>query len=209
VAGLVFFPLLLATVARLVCPALRLQLIVAACAGLTALVFAAIKVWPLAGDAYRVGLGALQWPFRALGAALAGHGVPDLASVRLTADATDLYALPAVLARSGWRAVPPYWKRRPRQREAASAGRARPGSASLEFIWQCRDDENVDARTALAASWHPGGERSVTRMAAQAPPSRPAALAASVAWALALSGSRAMPVQRTRPRSQRAPASMP
>jgi hypothetical protein len=97
VAGLVFFPLLLATVARLVCPALRLQLIVAACAGLTALVFAAIKVWPLAGDAYRVGLGALQWPFRALGAALAGHGVPDLASVRLTADATDLYALPAVL----------------------------------------------------------------------------------------------------------------
>lgn len=96
-AGLAFFPLLLAAVAQQVRPALRLRPTVAVCAMLTALVFAAIKVWPLAGDAYRVGLGALQWPFRALGSLLAGHGVPGLAPVRLTPDVTDLLALPAVL----------------------------------------------------------------------------------------------------------------
>jgi hypothetical protein len=97
VAGLAFFPLLLAAVAQQVRPALRLRPTVAACALLTALVFAAIKVWPLAGDAYRVGLGALQWPARALWNVLAGQGVPGLALVRLTPDATDLLALPAVL----------------------------------------------------------------------------------------------------------------
>jgi hypothetical protein len=97
VAGLAFFPLLLATVAREVRPSLRLRPTVAACALLTALVFAAIKVSPLAGDAYRVGLGALQWPFRALASLLAGHGVPGLVPVLLTPDVTDLLALPAVL----------------------------------------------------------------------------------------------------------------
>jgi hypothetical protein len=96
-AGLAFFPLLLAAVAREARPALRLRPTVAVCALLTALVFAAIKVLPLAGDAYRVGLGALQWPFRALGSLLAGHGVPGLAKVSLTPDVTDLLTLPAVL----------------------------------------------------------------------------------------------------------------
>jgi hypothetical protein len=97
VAGLAFFPLLLAAVAQQVRPALRLRPTVAVCAGLTALVFASIQVWPLAGDAYRVGLGALQWPFRALWSALAGHGLPRLAPVALTPDASDLLTLPAVL----------------------------------------------------------------------------------------------------------------
>lgn len=97
VAGLVFFPLLLAAVAQQVRPALRLRPTVAVCAVLTALVFASIQVWPLAGDAYRVGLGALQWPFRALWSALAGHGLPRLAPVALTPDASDLLTLPAVL----------------------------------------------------------------------------------------------------------------
>jgi hypothetical protein len=96
-AGLAFFPLLLAAAAQQVRPALRLRPTVAACALLTALVFAAIKVWPLAGDAYRVGLGALQWPFRALWAVLDGRGVPGLMPVGLTPDVTDLIALPAVL----------------------------------------------------------------------------------------------------------------
>lgn len=104
VAGLAFFPLLLAAVAGLARPGLRLLPTVAACAGLTALVFASIKVWPLAGDAYRVGLAALQWPFRALAAALAGAGAPGLAPVSLVADATDLVALPAVLV-SVWLAA--------------------------------------------------------------------------------------------------------
>jgi hypothetical protein len=49
---------------------------------------------PEAGAAYRVGLAALQWPFRAVGAVLAGTGLPDIAPVLLSADATDLVALP-------------------------------------------------------------------------------------------------------------------
>jgi hypothetical protein len=101
VAGLIFFPLLLAAVAQQARPSLRLRPAVIACAALTALVFASIKVWPLAGDAYRVGLAALQWPFRALWAALAGHGVPGLARVALTPDVTDLLTLPAVLIAVG------------------------------------------------------------------------------------------------------------
>jgi hypothetical protein len=97
VAGLVFFPLLLAAVAQRFRPTLSLRRTVAACALLTALGLAAIKLWPLAGDAYRVGLGALQWPFRALWALLHAHALPALARVALTPDATDLVALPAVL----------------------------------------------------------------------------------------------------------------
>ncbi len=97
VAGLVFFPLLLAAVAQQLRPGLRLRSTVAACAWLTALVFAAIKLSPLAGDAYRVGLGALQWPFRAMLALVHDHGLPTLARVALTPDATDLVTLPAVL----------------------------------------------------------------------------------------------------------------
>jgi hypothetical protein len=97
VAGLVFFPLFLAAVAQQLRPGLCLRSTVAACAWLTALVFAAIKLSPLAGDAYRVGLGALQWPFRASSALFHDHGVPSLVRVALTPDATDLIALPAVL----------------------------------------------------------------------------------------------------------------
>lgn len=97
VAGMVFFPLFLAAVAQQLRPGLPLRRAVAACALLTALVFAAIKLWPLAGDAYRAGLGALQWPFRALWALLQGHDVPALARVALTPDATDVLTIPAVL----------------------------------------------------------------------------------------------------------------
>jgi hypothetical protein len=97
VAGLVFFPLLLAAVAQQLRPGLRLRPTVAACALLTALVFAAIKLSPLAGDAYRAGLGALQWPLRAVWALVQDYGVPPLLRVALTPDVTDLIALPAVL----------------------------------------------------------------------------------------------------------------
>ena len=97
VAGLVFFPLFLAAVAQQIRPGLRLRSTVAACALLTALVFAAIKLSPLAGDAYRAGLGALQWPFRASLALFHDHGLPALARVALTADVTDLVTIPAVL----------------------------------------------------------------------------------------------------------------
>lgn len=102
VAGLLFFPLFLQALwevaqrargveAR---PSLR-ALGFATFA--TAVVFSAIQLSPLAGDAYRVGLGALQWAPRALTAALSGEGMPRVAPVALTPDVTDLLALPALL----------------------------------------------------------------------------------------------------------------
>jgi hypothetical protein len=59
--------------------------------------FAAIQVWPPATDAYRWGLGAAQWPFRAIGALLAGSSPPGVLPVVLTADAEDVLALPVLL----------------------------------------------------------------------------------------------------------------
>jgi len=59
-------------------------------AAAAAFVMAAINLWPAAADAYRLGLGALQAPFRAL----AGGGL-ELRPVGLTIDATDLWTLPA------------------------------------------------------------------------------------------------------------------
>jgi hypothetical protein len=63
--------------------------------------FVAVQLWPPATDAYGQALALAQWPFRALGAVLAGGPVPDLAPVRAVADAEDLLALPA-LAISWW-----------------------------------------------------------------------------------------------------------
>ena len=63
--------------------------------------FAAIQVWEPATDAYRWGLGAAQWPFRALAAGLAGAPAPHIAPVTAVADAEDLAALPA-LAVTWW-----------------------------------------------------------------------------------------------------------
>jgi hypothetical protein len=83
VAGLAFFPLFLAEL-------LGRRLSLGLCALLTACVFTAVKLTPLGGDAYRYGLAALQWPWRAL----AGR---PFAPVQLAKDATDLAALPAVL----------------------------------------------------------------------------------------------------------------
>lgn len=114
VAGMIFFPLLLAAVAQQVRPGLPLRRTVHVSAVLTALVFAAIKVWPLAGDAYRVGLAGLQWPFRALWALVHGHGLPSLAPVMLTRDATDLVAIPAVLI-AVWLAHRPCYQARARR----------------------------------------------------------------------------------------------
>ncbi len=61
---------------------------------LTAVTFAAVKLWPPAGELYRWGLAAAQWPFFAARAALGGRGWPALAPVALVQDATDLLALP-------------------------------------------------------------------------------------------------------------------
>jgi hypothetical protein len=59
-------------------------------------VFAAIKLAPLAGDAYRAGLGWLQWLPSAALASVTG-GDPGVAHrVMLAADPTDLVALVAL-----------------------------------------------------------------------------------------------------------------
>ena len=71
--------------------------VLACCAVLTALGFTLAELWLPGETAYRFGLGALQWPFRALAAALHGDAWPALAPVHATADATDLLALPMVL----------------------------------------------------------------------------------------------------------------
>jgi hypothetical protein len=59
--------------------------------------FAAVQVWPPATDLYRWGLGAAQWPFRAVAALLTGAPSPGVVPVSTTADVEDLLALPALL----------------------------------------------------------------------------------------------------------------
>lgn len=95
VAGMIFFPLLVAAALEQVGVRHGARTIVAAAVA-TGAVFAAVKLWAPAGDAYRVGLAALQWPLRALVAPL-GEALPALGRVHLTADPTDLVALPALL----------------------------------------------------------------------------------------------------------------
>lgn len=96
VAGLAFFPLVLAGLWEEVTRR-RSPGTVPGCAVVTAAVFAAINVHPLAAEAYRVGLGALQWPAYALSALATGSSLPALHRAALTLDPTDLVALPAVL----------------------------------------------------------------------------------------------------------------
>jgi hypothetical protein len=101
VAGLLFFPLLLISIAELM---LRIggvyrgpsnALLVAATAA-TAVVFTLTQTTALGGDAYRFGLGALQDPL-AVVALAAGHGSIGIEPVSLTQDLNDLYALPVLL----------------------------------------------------------------------------------------------------------------
>jgi hypothetical protein len=58
--------------------------------------FVAIQVPGPAVDAYRVGLGVLQWPFAALAAIVTGSGLPSISPVAATPDLADLLALPAL-----------------------------------------------------------------------------------------------------------------
>ncbi|RKH54204.1 hypothetical protein D7Y23_00825 [Corallococcus sp. AB050B] len=72
---------------------------------LTGLCFAATKLSPAAGDAWRWALGALQWPFFALRAALSGVRIPPVRATAHTVDITDLLTLPALFIPLwlGWR----------------------------------------------------------------------------------------------------------
>ena len=94
-AGLAFFPLLLAAGAEHAGVRRGITTIVTAALA-TAVVFVAIKLWLPAGELYRVGLAALQWPFRAGHALVTGGALPGLDRVSLVADPTDLVALVAL-----------------------------------------------------------------------------------------------------------------
>lgn len=99
-AGLAFFPLFLQGLLEL-CGLRRSDRVLRACVASTALVFTAVKTLPAALHAYRFGLGALQWPLRALLAAVHGAPLPDFAPVAAVLDPTDLVALP-MLALALW-----------------------------------------------------------------------------------------------------------
>ncbi len=60
--------------------------------------FSAIEVVPVAGEAYRWGLGVAQWPVRAVAAFAAGAPIPGVLPVRLTFDPSDLLTLPSAAA---------------------------------------------------------------------------------------------------------------
>ena len=119
-AGLLFFPLLLVDAIRLSFRREPRHALGAACAA-TAIVFAAVKTWGPAHEAYAVGLGLLQWPFRALAAAAAGRAVPALARVRLAMDTTDLVALLSVVAAYVFAR---WWSAAPSAATAAQTGSA-------------------------------------------------------------------------------------
>lgn len=100
-AGLAFFPLVLEALVetalhllgRETRPSARR---LALCTSVTGLVFAAIKTVPWAGDLYARALGALQWPFAALAAALSGRPWPEAHRIAFARDPSDLVALPAL-----------------------------------------------------------------------------------------------------------------
>ena len=60
----------------------------------TAIGFLLVELVPAFETAYRIALGALQWPFLAVSALSSDGAWPALRPVRATADATDLLALP-------------------------------------------------------------------------------------------------------------------
>ena len=92
-AGLAFFPLLLAAAAEHAGVRRGTQTIVIAVIA-TGLAFAAVKLF--VPELYRVGLAALQWPFRAVRAIVTGAALPALGRVRFVADPSDLVALVAL-----------------------------------------------------------------------------------------------------------------
>lgn len=99
IAGMAFFPMLLTAIWSAIDanqPPIRVALAISAIA--TSAVFVSIKTLPTAGLLYQWGLGALQWPWRALAGCFgANPHLPSIAPVQLVQDATDLFALPFVL----------------------------------------------------------------------------------------------------------------
>lgn len=102
VAGMIFFPVLVTTLAWAFVPRGRRsdrahdRLLLAACVA-TALVFTATKTLVVANEAYRVVWGAMGWPLHALRALARGHAFPHLARVVLVRDPSDVLAVPFVI----------------------------------------------------------------------------------------------------------------
>ncbi|GMU08969.1 hypothetical protein ASNO1_52220 [Corallococcus caeni] len=110
VAGLAMFPLLLQALweqaSRLRAREFRPSFaVLVGTVVLTGLCFAATKLSPDAGNAWRWALGALQWPFFALRAWLAGVRIPPVRATQHTVDLTDLLTLPSLFIPLwlGWR----------------------------------------------------------------------------------------------------------
>jgi hypothetical protein len=100
VACLIVCPLLVVAAAELRWPALpwhRQRWIVLAALVLFGAIMSAIRVWPWAADGYRHGLGAAQWPVRALASLLLGMPAPTLRPVQLAMDPTDIATLPSLI----------------------------------------------------------------------------------------------------------------
>lgn len=92
---------LLAMASRSVPPPGR-RALVASAIGAAAL-FTAIELVPLAGDAYRWGLGAAQWVPSVLGSLVTSGPLPEVRPVLLTQDPSDLLTLPFTLvALASW-----------------------------------------------------------------------------------------------------------
>lgn len=103
-AALLLVPPLVVEVARLVRPGPLLAherrgVATLAAAGIAA-IFVAVKLDPIANEAYAVVLGLLQWPGVIVGGLLAGGAIPGPGRAPTVLDPGDLVALPAAVA--GW-----------------------------------------------------------------------------------------------------------
>lgn len=122
-AGMTFFPLTLQAAWEVAIqsrsrPFLPSRQVLLICVLATALVFTSLQLFPFATEAYRHGLGALQWPFKAAFSLLTGDGLPPLSRVQATPDSSDLLALPALLL--------PLFVGRQRAAAAAAESRSSP-----------------------------------------------------------------------------------
>jgi hypothetical protein len=100
-AGMVLFPLVLHAIVELGAAKIGRALserrsfrALLALVGATWVGFTLVEMTAFGDVLYRVGLGALQWPFRALLKLASGAGVPSLRPVAATPDPTDLLTLP-------------------------------------------------------------------------------------------------------------------
>lgn len=100
VACLIVCPLLMVAAVELRWPAMpwtRQRWVLLAALVLFGAIMSSIRIWPWAADAYRHGLGAAQWPVRALISVLFGAPLPQLRPVQLAMDVTDIATLPSLI----------------------------------------------------------------------------------------------------------------